>query len=83
MIQVELSQCSGDTAPALVPGVAWVFPGTTNAMANRLMPGGGALKVVLLGGDVPLTCGATVLEEIHCVAGPDFGSPCPPLPGRA
>lgn len=80
VIQVELSQCTGDVSAGLVPGVAWVFPGTSNTMNTRLMPGGAPWKVALAAGSTPLTCQATVLEEIHCVAGPDFGNPCPPVP---
>lgn len=76
-VVVDPTRCSGsDRALELLttPGAAWQFPGTVNDISHRLMPSAKSSIGVLLGSK--LTCSFTILEQIHCVPGPDFGARC-------
>jgi len=74
---LDVARCSGMNVlrDILVPGVSWVFPGTLNLIDRRLSPPT-KLKGVLASGTA---CELEILEEIHCVPGPDFGARCAPL----
>ncbi len=64
-----------ETCPTPALGSRWTFSSVNNTMNNRLLASSQQLKAIDADGT---TCLFTVLEEIHCVVGPDMGDPCPP-----
>jgi len=76
---LDASACIGSAAglqEILNPGASWAFLGTLNTIDHRLMPSAAIRKATLPTG---VTCGIEILEEIHCVPGPDFGARCDPI----
>jgi len=74
------TQCTGsDTLmmDILAPGAAWEFPGTVNDINHRFMPSADKHKGILIGSKI--ACNFVVLEQLHCVPGPDFGARCDPV----
>jgi len=59
----------------LNPGAVWIFPNTNNTVDHRLARGD-LIRPKMENGDATVTCKMQILEEIHCVVGPGFGSIC-------
>jgi len=74
----DATQCDGSDVlkQLLTPGASWAFPNTVNSITNRFMPSPTKRKGVLNTG---VSCDFQILEEIHCVPGPDFGARCDPI----
>jgi hypothetical protein len=74
---LDSTKCiGGSIKDILLPGASWSFPGTVNSIDHRLMPSSAKRKATLASGAV---CDMQIVEEIHCVPGPDFGDRCTPL----
>jgi len=76
-VVVDPAQCTGSPVEILKPGAAWEFPGTVNDINHRFMPSADKRKGLLLGSKIE--CNFVVLEQLHCVPGPDFGARCDPV----
>jgi hypothetical protein len=79
-VVVDPTQCSGSETlleDILTPGAAWQFPGTVNDINHRFMPSADKRKGLLLNSKI--ACNFVVLEQLHCVPGPDFGARCDPV----
>eukprot|EP01125_Pyxidicula_operculata_P019498 TRINITY_DN7081_c2_g2_i1.p1 TRINITY_DN7081_c2_g2~~TRINITY_DN7081_c2_g2_i1.p1 ORF type:complete len:306 (-),score=36.01 TRINITY_DN7081_c2_g2_i1:13-930(-) len=61
------------------PGVEWAIPDLPNTLEERLLPSQNYVTSVLLTApsNVKIQCKWLVVEEIHCVVGPDFFNICP------
>jgi len=63
-------------------GIEWQVPTFNNLLADRLTPystSTNPVLVELIAEDTVVSCKTTVLEEIHCVVGPSFGTRCDSL----
>jgi len=79
-VVVDPTQCVGSAKVVdeiMTPGVSWQFPGTVNDINHRFMPSDLHHKGLLLGSQI--ACNFVVLEQLHCVPGPDFGTRCDPV----
>ena len=60
-------------------GKVWIFENIPNLIQYRLYPTTTNSEVIGLTNDNSMMCKFQILEEIHCVVGPAFGTPCTPL----
>jgi len=74
----QCQSCSDDSFLDWInaPGAEWGFPNTSDDIDDRLMPSSEILKAQLLSVGGEVVCPVQVLEQIHCVVGPDFFNIC-------